>query len=236
MAQERGFSTVLPELQYSRHCVSEISLQNLSARRVDVEVIGHRSTGALVGLADRESNRFQMAASEKVRSRLEVTEDDVAWAQIVETVPGPRLQPAVSVRGKTECVDGKELLSETRELAAVSANPHFTLNVGSAPPVPGEVLLVVNSSDRPMLCTACYSAGHLVSNGKGQMTVLCSQTIERSLAPYQSWRIDTSFEERPLVKFRAAGSAVAMQLLRPSAMNVRLFRVESTIRFDEPAQ
>ena len=66
------------------------------------------------------------------------------------------------------------------------------------------------------------------------MTPLCSESLDRTLAPYQSWRLATSIDGKPLVRFRATGSAVAVQMLAPGAPQVRLYKVESTIRFDDP--
>jgi hypothetical protein len=72
-----------------------------------------------------------------------------------------------------------------------------------------------------------------VSNGEGEMVPLCSETLERTLAPYQSWRLATTVGGKPLVRFRATGAAVAVQVLSPSALQVQLYKVESTIRFED---
>ena len=148
MAQERGFAVVLPELQYSRQCSSEISLHNLSPRFVDVEVIGHKSTGALVGLIDRPVNRMRLRPTERARMRLDV-EDDVAWAEVVEIIPSPRLRPVLAIGGKTECLDGNELLTAGREIAAVTADPGFSTGHESAL-LNGMVLLLINASGQRM--------------------------------------------------------------------------------------
>lgn len=231
MAQGRGFPFVLPELQYSSHCSSEISIHNVSPRFVDLEVVGHKSTGALAGLIDRRTNRLRLRPSERVQVRLDV-EEDVAWAEVIEIVPSPRLKPVLAVSGKTECLDGNELLTAAREIAPVSGDPKFAIDHEAAS-LNGMVLLLINASDRRMSWTACYSAGHTVSDGNGAMMPLCSESLHRTLAPYQSWRLAAAVEGKPLVRFNATGPAVAMQMLAPAAPQVRLYKVESTIRFDE---
>ena len=228
-AQERSFSVVLPELQYSLHCSSEISLKNTSPRFVDVDVSGHKSNGALVSMVDRRSQRIRLAPAAIIRAKFDV-QNEVAWAEIVEIVPSPRLRPVLSISGKTECLDVMELLTEPREIAPLVNNPRFSLNATEA----GAILLVINASDTRMHWSACYSAGHAVSNNHGSMIPLCSEEVERSLAPYQSWRLPTSSEGNPLVRFRATGTAVAMQLLKTAAPHVQLYKVQSTISFDEP--
>ncbi|HEY3741958.1 MAG TPA: hypothetical protein VGL53_19035, partial [Bryobacteraceae bacterium] len=168
-AQERAFSVVLPEMQYSHHCSSEIELHNTSPRFVDVDVIGRKSTGAIVGLRDRKTNRLRLSPGERVPLRLEV-QNEIAWAQIVETVPHPRLQPVLAISGFTECLNGNERLSEPREIASPSSNPHFSLDPASVSGRTGTVLLIINASAAHVSWSACYSAGTEVSNGKGEMT------------------------------------------------------------------
>jgi hypothetical protein len=231
LGQERNVSVVLPELQYARHCSSEITLHNVSARFVDVAVVGHKSNGAIVGLMERKTNRIRVSPSEYVQVRLQV-QDDVAWAEVIEAVPQPRLRPVLSISAFTECLDGNELLTEPREIAPLIENPKFSVEPSASPAPAGTVLLVINASDKRMNWIACYSAGTTVSNGEGEMIPLCSERLERVLAPYQSWRLVTTLKGNPLVRFRATGEAVAMQLLTPSALQVQMYKVESTIRFD----
>ena len=231
MAQERNFSIVLPELQYSKRCSSEISLRNTSPRFIDVDIAGHKSTGALVALTDRPSNHFRLRPAERLQLRLDV-ENDTAWAEVIETVPHASLTPGLAVAAKTECLDGNKLLTAAREDAPVSSNPGFAID-HSAAKLNGMVLLVVNASSQPMHWTACYSAGHTVSDGTGRMTPLCSETVHRTLAPFQSSRVAATVDGNPLVRFHSEGLAVAMQMLASEAPQVRLYRVESTILFDD---
>lgn len=231
MAQDRPVSVVLPELQYTAHCSSEISLHNTSARFVDVDVVGHKSTGALVGLVDRRTNRLRLRPMERVEIKLAI-ENDAGWAEVIEIVPSPRLKAVLAVSGKTECVATNELVTAGREIAPVVSSPHFAID-HSAAALNGMVLLLINASDQPMAWTACYSGGTMISNGSGAMVPLCSEFLDRTLGPFQSWRLAASIDGNPLVGFRATGTAVAMQMLAPSAPQVRLYKVQSTIRFDE---
>ena len=231
MAQERNFSVVLPELQYSHHCSSEIALTNPSPRFVDVSVAGHKASGALVGLVDRRSNKLRLHPAERVTVKLDVEQED-AWAEIIEVVPSPRLAPVLVVSGHTECLAVTELVTAAREVAPIVADPAFSLDYDAAM-LNGKILLVINASDKRMQWSACYSSGTTVSNGNGGMMLLCSESLERTLAPYQSSRLATSIEGKPLVRFRAQGTAVALQMVTLSAPQVRLYKVESTIRFNE---
>jgi hypothetical protein len=214
MAQERNFSVVFPELQYTRHCSSEIEIHNVSQRFVDFEVVGHQSSGAVTALVERKTNRFHLAPSELIAVRLEV-QNDVAWAEVIETVPSTRLNPTLAIGAFTECLDGTERITEPREIAPVVRDLSFTLIQPAAPS--SAIFLLINASDSRMLWSACYSGGSTVSNEKGEMVPLCSETLERTLAPYQSWRLTATINGKPLVQFHSTGSAVAMQLLTQSA-------------------
>lgn len=236
LAQERPFETVLPELQYGPHCSSEITIHNTSHRFVDAEVTGHRASGALTALAGRPTALIALAPGDTAKLKLDI-DDGTGWARIVERVPSPKLQPVLAISGQTQCLEGTELISEPRQIAPVSNNPSFTTTApGDA--IAGEVLLLINNSVSDMTWRACYSGGHTVSDGNGAMVLLCDTSAERTLGPYQSWRLPTVAEGKPLLRFRAEGRSVAMQLLVPSAASKSktLFRVESTIRFGEPGE
>ena len=69
------------------------------------------------------------------------------------------------------------------------------------------------------------------------MTPLCSESLGRTLGPFQSSRLPAAVDGKSLLRFDARGAAgVAMQMLAPSAAKVRLYKVESTIRFDGVSQ
>ena len=231
LAQERNFSVVLPELQYTRYCTSEIAIVNTSPRFVDAQVTGHKASGALVGLVDRRSTKLRLRPSERVVLKLD-TENENAWAEVIEVVPAPRLQPVLAVSGKTECLDVNELVTAAREVAPLMADPRFTLDYDAAV-LNGKVLLLINASDRRMAWSACYSSGTTVSDGDGGMTLLCSESVERTLGPFQSSRLAAAIDGKPLIRFRAQGPAVAMQMLMLDAPKVQLYKVESTITFDQ---
>jgi hypothetical protein len=219
---------VLPELQYTRHCSTGISAKNTSQRYVDAEVTPHTSNGALLGLVERKSNRLRLAPFESVQVKIDV-QDQTVWAAITETVPSPKLHPVLAIGAQTQCVDVNELLTATREIAPLVNDPRLSF---TAPPKDA-VLLIINASSSRAIWSACYSAGNTVSNGRGEMVPLCSEELDRTLAPYQSWRLPAAFEGKPLIRFTAQGSAIALQMLTPSAPQVQLYKVESTIRFDE---
>src|ERR1039458_3956033 len=62
--------SVLPSLAYGPYCSSTVSLQNLADTAVDVELVAHRSSGALVPLTGHARKVVHLSAGERASYRL----------------------------------------------------------------------------------------------------------------------------------------------------------------------
>jgi hypothetical protein len=229
-AEARHLATIIPGLYYSAACDSDIELRNLAQRAIVVEVAGYRSDGSLTALEDSPVNRIQLAAGQRKKVRLAVQSDE-AWAEILEI---SNAHSSLAISANTSCRDGTGLRTVPRPVAYPLASPSFQMDFEQAPH-DGSQLLVLNPTESGIQFAACYSGGHLISNDKGEMVPLCSESYDTALAPFHSTRLDLEREGRVLVRLRTAGDAVVLQMLKPAALQLNLFRVDSTIRFDAPA-
>src|ERR1035441_1896740 len=62
--------SVLPSLAYGPYCSSTVSLQNLADTAVDVELVAHRSSGALVPLTGHARKVVHLSAGERASRSL----------------------------------------------------------------------------------------------------------------------------------------------------------------------
>jgi hypothetical protein len=232
--QERTVESVLPALAYGAKCSSNVELHNLSDRPVTLEVEGHKSTGALAPLAGHPSMTIHLNPVERASFKLQIDEETTsAWIKVKEIIPSPRLNSVVAVSGSTECVVGDQLRSTPRELAYPTRNPWFSGNVTE---IPGEELLVINTSERAARAWLCYSAGNLYavpgkSNAPAQLTPLCSSDAIVQIPPFGSRQFPVQRESSTYFSLKTEGAAVVLQMLRPLDATVRMYTVDSTITF-----
>ena len=231
--QERIIESVLPALAYGAKCSSAVELHNLGDRPVTVEVEGHKSTGALAPLVGHPSMTVRLNPVERASFKLQIEEETTnAWIKIKEIIPSPRLNSVVAVSGSTECVVGDQLRSSSRELAYPTRNPWFSGNVTE---IPGEELLVINTSERAARVWLCYSAGNLYAVPKehapAQLTPICSSDTVVQIPPFGSRQFPVQRESSTYFSLKTEGSAVVLQMLRPLDSTVRLYTVDSSITF-----
>ena len=226
-------TTVLPGLYYSSHCDSEIELRNLSAKVVSAQIEGHRSDGSLTGIREIPSTRLRLNPGQRRTIHLDIKEDE-AWASISESSTR-----VIAISAKTSCRDSdKDSFSVvTRPVAYPLLNPGFDLPFDQALR-DGSQLLILNLSQTSAHWIACYSAGHLVSqtlnsHANGEMVELCAETRENQIGPFASTRLEMLRNDRALIHLKTAGESIVLQLLKPDAQLRNLFRVDSTIRFDQ---
>lgn len=237
--QERTVESVLPALAYGAKCASTVDLRNLSDRPVTLEIEGHKSTGALAGLVGHPSMTIHLNPVEHTSFKLQIEEETTsAWIKVKEIVPAPRLNPVIAVSGATECVAGDQLRSTQREVAYPSRNPWFSGNVTE---IPGDELLVINTSERPARVWLCYSAGNLYSvpspsHGPSRLTPLCSSDAVVQLSPFGSRQFPVQREGSTFFSVKTEGAAIVLQMLRPLDAAVRLYTVDSTITFGREDQ
>lgn len=232
--QGRMVSSVQPSLAYGNSCWSSIDLQNLGDRVVNLELESHRASGALVPIVDHPQLAVSLAPGERASFRLDIAEETgSAWVKVREHVPSAEVSPVVAVAGHTECVIGNELRTTSRELAFPLRNPSFSTDVEN---LHGGLVSVVNTSERPARAWLCYSAGNLytVPNAHEipQLTPLCSHAFEVQLAPFAARLFPMEREGSSHFSMKTRGDDIVLQVLRPLEAGVKIYSVDSSIKFE----
>lgn len=227
----RVVESVLPFLAYGPSCWSTVELQNLGDRSVEVEVEGHRESGALVPLAGHPEMKVRMGAGERAGYRLQVAEETAgAWVKVRERVPRPELSPVIAVSGTTECVDGDRLRATVREIAYPMRNPWFS---GEVAEMSGNLIAVINTSEGSATARLCYSSGALFSVPGTELQPVCSNAFEVRIPPFGARQFPVRREGNSGFLLETEGSGIVLQMLRPLPAGVRMYTVDSTIRFEE---
>lgn len=232
---ERTVESILPALAYGPHCWSTVELQNLGDRAVFVTVEGHRSTGALTPLAGYVGMMFRLAPGERGAYKLQIEEETTrAWVKIRENVPLPNLSPVIAVRATTECVANDQLRTTIREVAYPTRNPWFS---GDVARMPGDIMYLINSSEHAVTASICYSAGGLFSVPTGsqpsQLSPICSSSFDVQVPPFGTRQIPVESEGNTHFSVMTKGDAIVLQMLRPVAGSVKMYTVDSSIKFGE---
>jgi hypothetical protein len=81
--------------------------------------------------------------------------------------------------------------------------------------------------------SACYSAGNLFSNGQPQLVPLCSSTLELQIPPFGTRQVPVERGGNSWFSLRSAGEKLVLEMLRPLAPRVKLYRVDSSIQFGQ---
>ena len=182
-------ASVVPALAYGAKCFSTLQLQNLGDRNVDVDVEGHRESGALVALAGLAGNKVHLGPHEQGSYKLDIPEEtSAAWARIRETVPSPDLSPVVAINASTECVIGDQLRTAARGVAYPTRNPWFA---GEVAEMRGDLISLINTSESTARASACYSSGGLysvpaASRVAPELLPICSASIDMQIPPFGS--------------------------------------------------
>jgi hypothetical protein len=231
----RVVESIVPALSNGPACSSTLELRNLSDRAVSVEVEGHGGSGALVSLADHEGMEILLEAHERGTYKLEGGEAPAeAWVRVREHVPADAGSPAVAVSASTECVAADQLRTVKRDVAFPSRNPWFSSDVDH---LRDGVLLLINTSERPATASACYSSGSLYAlpgeGHAGELQPICSTAFEVRVPPFGSHEFPVSREDSSSFRLKTFGEAIVLEMLRPLEGSVRLYSVDSSIRFGE---
>jgi hypothetical protein len=230
----RTVESILPALAYGQACSSVIELHNLSERTVTVEVEGHRASGALVGLAGLPGSTVRLAPHQRGSYKLEIPEEtDGAWARVRERDP-PGTAPAVAVGASSECIAGDQLRSVRRDVASAQRNPWFDSDVAT---LPGGVVSLINASPLGAMVRLCYSMGNLYSvpgggQRPGDLAPICSLAFDLLIPPFGSREFPVERDGCAHFSLRTAGAAIVLEMLRPLDANIKVYRVDSSIRFD----
>lgn len=223
-AQSRVLETVIPALDYGPACASRVEAVNLSGREVEAEFEGHKESGALVMLEGQTETSVRISPRGKIGLKLRVAnEEGVGWVRIREAAG-----PALAISAAVECVQGDKLLTAARDVVFPVRRPWFT---GEITDLPGAILTVINVSDRPARLAVCYSAGNLYSYGQPDLQPVCSSTRDISIPPFGTRRLPLAHDGNSWFSVRTWGNSLVLEMLRPLAARVKLYRVDSSIRF-----
>jgi hypothetical protein len=234
-AADRVIESVVPGLVYNRVCTSTVVLQNLADRPVAVDIEAHQGSGALAPLAGLTGMRVRLAPGQQSSYRLQIDDDtNTGWVKIREKISPPQISAALAIKGTMECQARDELRVVPRIPAFASRDPWFS---GDVSEMPGEVILMVNASDRPAQAHACYSAGNLFSvpnlNPPGELRRICSNTVDVQIPPFASREFPVEREGNRHFSLRTEGESVVLQGLRALDAAVKIYTVDSTITFGE---
>ena len=159
--QERQVESVVPALAFGGKCSSTVSMQNLSDRWVLADVEAHRPGGALAPIFGHPAIAMRLAPGEKSSYKPEIDEEtEGAWVRVRERVPSPTLSPVLAISGITECVVGDELKSVGRDVVFPTRNPWFS---GDVAELNGALVSLINTTERAVKASLCYSSGNLYS-------------------------------------------------------------------------
>ena len=227
----RIVESVLPALAYGPSCWSSLDLHNLGDRVVTVEVEAHRATGALVPLVGHPGVVFNLNPGQSISHRLEIQEETGdAWVKVREQVPSQRLWPVVAVSGTSECAIHNQLRTTAREVAYPTRNPWFSDDVSE---IPSNIISVVNASERAARVSLCYSAGNLYSVPGKTLAPICSQSFEVQMPPFGARQFPVARDGNSYFSLKTDGSAIVLQMLHPLATGVKIYTVDSTIKFQQ---
>lgn len=231
--QERIVTSILPSLDYGQSCWSTIKLANLGDRIVTVEIEAHRAGGGLMGLADLDQMVLHLNPGEQVSHRMEgVDESGQGWVKIRERVPAPNLSPVVAVSGLSECTVNNQLRSTPRQLSYPTRNPWFS---GDIEDMQGNMISVVNTSERAAEASLCYSQGNLYSvptaGHPAELALVCSKAFDVLIPPYASRQFPVQRDDSTHFSIKTRGDSIVLQMLRPVEAGVRVYTVDSTVKF-----
>ena len=227
--------SVLPALAYGPECSTEIELANLGERLVTVEVEGHRASGALVGLAGLPGTTLRLAAHQRGRYKLDIPEETTAaWAKVRERPP-PGTPPVTAVSAVSECLAGDQMRSVRRDVAFPQNNPWFDSDAAG---LKGGLVSLINTTPASALARVCYSAGNLYSapaygQRQGELEPICSVAFDLQIPPFGAREFPVERDGSTHFTLRTLGRGIVLELLRPVDVNIRVYRVDSNIRFGE---
>jgi hypothetical protein len=232
--QERVVTSILPSLDYGASCWSTVTLTNLGDRVVTVDIEAHRAGGGLVALTGLQEMVLHLNPGERVSHRLEIGDEaGQGWLKVRERIPSPKLSPVVAVSGLSECTTDNQLRSTPRQLSYPTRNPWFS---GDIEEMQGNLISVVNTSERAAQASLCYSEGNLYSvptaaHPAPELTLVCSKAFDVLIPPYASRQFPVQRDDSTHFGIKTQGDAIVLQMLRPVATGVKAYTVDSTVKF-----
>jgi len=236
--QERVIESVVPALAYGGKCSSTVTLQNLSDRVVAADVEAHKPGGALAPVAGHPEIAMRLGPRERSSYRPQIEEETLnAWVKVRERVPAPGLSPVLAIGGATECLAGDELRTVGREVVFPTENPWYD---GDVTELPGSLISLINTSERAVKASVCYSSGSLFSMpgstpASADLKPVCSAAAEVQIPPFGAREFPVAREGSSHFSLKTQGTAIVLAMLRPVGASVRMYTVDSTIRFGSEA-
>jgi hypothetical protein len=231
---ERMVTSILPSLDYGPTCWSTVTLSNLGDRAVTIDLEAHRAGGGLVGLDGLDSMILHLAPGERLAPRLAITDESgVGWLKVREHVPAPNLTPVVAVSALSECTVENQLRSTPRQLSYPTRNPWFS---GDIEDMSTNMITVVNTSERAAVASLCYSQGNLYSvptdaHPNAELKLVCSDSFDVLIPPYATRQFPVHRPDSTHFSIKTIGDAIVLQMMHPVAAGVKVYSVDSTVKF-----
>lgn len=236
--RERIVESVLPSLDYGPTCWSQVTVQNLGDRSVVVDIESHRASGALVALEGLEQMSQRLNPGERATYRLEIKDETgEAWVKLREKVPSTQLAAIVALSGTTECIADNQLRTSHRDVAFPMRDPWFS---GDLANMHGNLISMVNTSERPARASLCYSSGNLYSvptraHPTPDLMPICS-SLDIQVPPFGSMQFPVERDGNSEFSIKTRGESIVLEMLHPVETGVKVYSVDSTIQFGGEAQ
>jgi hypothetical protein len=231
--QERLVESVVPALAFGGKCTSTVTMQNLSGRVVLAEVEAHKPSGALAPMVGHPAVAVQLNPGERSSFRpLIEDETESGWVKVRERVPSPHLSPVLAVSGVTECVIGDQLKSVGRDVVYPTRNPWFS---GDVAELSGALVSLINTSERAVTASLCYSAGNLYYvpgiTPSAELSPVCSADFDVQIPPFGAREFPVARDGSTHFSLKTHGAAIVLEMLRPLVAGIKMYKVDSTIHF-----
>ena len=97
-------------------------------------------------------------------------------------------------------------------------------------------LSMINASERTARASLCYSSGNLYSVPSGtraiaQLIPICSHSFEVQIPPFATRQFPVKRESSSQFTVKTLGDAIVLEILRPVEAGVKIYTVDSTIKF-----
>jgi hypothetical protein len=232
-AQERAVESVVPALAFGARCSSTVTMQNLSDRVVSADVEAHKPSGALAPMVEQTAVGVKLGPGERATYQPQIEEEtESGWVKVRERVPSPSLSPVLAVSGVTECVVANELKSVGRDVVYPTRNPWFA---GDVTELKGALVSLINTSERAVTASLCYSAGNLYyvpgSKPSTELSPVCSSSFDVQVPPFGAREFPVARDGSTHFSLKTFGAAIVLEMLRPVGESIQMYQVDSTIHF-----
>ena len=233
LGQERQVESVVPALAFGGKCSSTVTMQNLSNRVVSVDVEAHKPSGALAPIAGAAAIGIRLSPGERQNYKPQIADEtESAWVKVRERVPAPGLSPVLAVSAIMECIVGDELKSVGRDVVYPTRNPWFS---GDVSELRGALVSMINTSERAVTASLCYSAGNLFylpgSKPSSELSPVCSAAFDVQVPPFGAREFPVARDGSTHFSLKTQGGAIVLEMLRPLGATIKMYKVDSTIHF-----